>query len=917
MSPASPRAAAPGGASLIAWGLGLGAAGGALVGVIEVGWLLATAFGYFDGVFEILRLLACAVGLGAAAGACAGLLQGAAALLVESGARLLANKSPLAEWRARLVTALAIAPVAWVCAQIFRGPRAQQIAGHRLWAAVIGCLALALIYAVARVLIERMPLAGARASRLLALAALGAAVALHAANQEVLPRLYVFFHLGLDGLVFLTAELAVLALALRRRRTSGIRSLAVGVVALACGVGALFAFGRARALSTLVVEHAATLGRVLHASGRLRSAPAPVAAPVPVTPSAPQAALPPGPHLGDLDIVLITIDALRADRLTPELTPRLWALAGQGVRFRRAYTQVPHTSFSVATLLTGKHVFTQSALGLDPSRHQTLAAILKRERFKTAAFFPPSVFYIDRERLKSLEESSYGFEYVKYEYLAAPERSEQIRQFFAAEKPARAFVWVHYLEPHEPYDVHPGFTAEGASSARERYDGEVRFIDAEVGKLIDWVKQNRPRALIVVAADHGEELGEHGGNYHGTTLYDEQVRVPLVFAGAQPGLLTPREVGGAVGLVDVAPTLLSLLGVPRSLKMRGRDLGPWMGEQPLEPPPPGPVFAEIGRKKMIVSGDDKLICDLETDACQRYDLAADPAERRDLSGSGTREGELRAELTAWMAAESRYERGGDEGDAKVRRVLERGRLGERGVVRELGGLLNGAQSIGVRREAARLMAALPADPSARTALEEATRDPDRELQRWAELGLVRLDDAPAKKRVAEWAGSACEARGASGDAELCGRAALASGDVPLMGRALERAVDSPLGDALSFELQLEIIRALGATRDGRALDPLMLQLAQVRTRSETVRALKSLNDPRALDTLLRWLPAEPYIPVRAALAELCGGLARTPADRDRTRAALQSLRDGEREPAVRSAADAALGQLTDAANHSK
>ena len=89
----------------------------------------------------------------------------------------------------------------------------------------------------------------------------------------------------------------------------------------------------------------------------------------------------------------------------------------------------------------------------------------------------------------------------------------------------------------------------------------------------------------------------------------------------------------------------------------------------------------------------------------------------------------------------------------------------------------------------------------------------------------------------------------------------------------------------------------------------MLQLAQVRTRTETVRALKSLNDPRALDTLLMWLPAEPYIPVRAALAELCGGLAKTPADRDRTRTALQALRDGEKEPSVRSAAEAALAQL--------
>src|SRR5262249_18290119 len=114
-------------------------------------------------------------------------------------------------------------------------------------------------------------------------------------------------------------------------------------------------------------------------------------------------ALPDGPHLGPVDVFLITVDAMRADRLTPRTAPTLSALADSGVVFDRAYTQVPHTSFSLATLLTGKFVYALSALGLDAASHQTLPEVLKRERYKTAAFYPPSVFTIDRDRLRAME----------------------------------------------------------------------------------------------------------------------------------------------------------------------------------------------------------------------------------------------------------------------------------------------------------------------------------------------------------------------------------------------------------------------------------------------------------------------------------------------------------------------------------
>src|SRR4029079_11151819 len=107
----------------------------------------------------------------------------------------------------------------------------------------------------------------------------------------------------------------------------------------------------------------------------------------------------------------------------------------------------------------------------------------------------------------------------------------------------------------------------------DRYDGEIAYADAALGKLLAMIEARHPGAIVIVTADHGEEFDDHGGRYHGSSLYEEQIRVPLVIA--VPGV-APRVVSGPVELIDIAPTILGLLDIPIPSRMRGEALGPWL-----------------------------------------------------------------------------------------------------------------------------------------------------------------------------------------------------------------------------------------------------------------------------------------------------------------------------------------------------
>ena len=283
-----------------------------------------------------------------------------------------------------------------------------------------------------------------------------------------------------------------------------------------------------------------------------------------------------GPAVSAQNLVLITIDTLRADHVgaygySRAHTPTLDALAANGVRFERAYAAAPITLPSHATILTGRYPPGHGARdnGMTMSAVPTVATELHARGFKTAAFV--AAFPLDHQFGLSRGFDVYGdrlgrdasgkpanerpASQVVDEAIAwlrstnvEPSTNDERRTTNAAR--SRSFLWVHLFEPHAPY---------GDPSDRrpvvERYDEEIATVDREIGRLIGALGA-RSDTLIIVAGDHGEAFGEHGEFAHSIFVYDTTLRVPLIMSGP----VTKGLVSDAVTLADVAPTAMHLLG---------------------------------------------------------------------------------------------------------------------------------------------------------------------------------------------------------------------------------------------------------------------------------------------------------------------------------------------------------------------
>ena len=828
----------------------------------------------------------------------------------------------------------------WISFSLFLGGKMQKIPFHPLWSTVI--FGLSLIFTasfVPRFLhhVRKLDAQPIHKRLVIALCLFGGLCALHLADLRILPRLYPWFHGSLLVGKMVIAGLIAPLVWFRLSRHFALHAAMFLLCGLTVwqGIRSIDKLRRAMALRTTVIEHTILPSRFLsliphRQMGRKAQA---------IVDAQTQAPSYHGPRFAGRDVFLITIDALRHDEVSPNVTPTLHRLRQQGISFSRAYTQVPHTSFAVATLLTGKPVYALLQLGHDAGGHKTLPRILQNYRYKTAAFYPPSVFFVEHDRLQALEESAYGFEYVKVEYLSGDRRTTQVIDFLETEKPQQVFAWIHYLEPHEPYDVHPG-GPDKSRPDRERYDGEVRFVDAEVARLVSYLRVHRPGAVLIVAADHGEEFGEHGGRYHGTTLYDEQARVPLFFVDtAEHPIVQNREYAQPVGLIDVGPTLLGLLDIEPPQQMRGLDLAPWIftAQKSL---PTRAIWSEIGKRKMVVYGSHKLICDLASDSCQVFDLLSDPQEQKNLVDVDPRRtSELRGRLLGLLEESRRFEEAAanphnnpqSETQKKAQNVqadLSRARLGDRTVVPKLLSLLtDGSQAPIVTQQAVMLSAQLlsqsipilqeDADPvsalppvlvrdaigALRRQLLSETEVKDR---RWAAILLTRLGEQ--NRETDDIVQSLIGDEQAPAQQRLCG--ALSRQMKPSCRGREKRDCTSDALRVLDAALAIDdpdqvrpLLRVLGESRDGRALAPLVRNLSTVRSRVDVVSALGSLADRRAVSALSQTLLSDPYVHVRAeaarSLAHIGGSEAHSFLQKalqtEREEAVLRTLRSAEQE----------------------
>lgn len=830
------------------------------------------------------------------------------------GLEKLLGKSPWLSGSHAVAVLLAAPLLIYDAFAIFQGPQASRIPG-RHWISVglivLGLVALWLAVTLARWLLsraepgpDRVCAQGCRRWVFVAgVVATGAALAVSWANLRILPRLYHWFHLSLAILQLVLCLLAVrlffgTARGFLGRRASWTIAAFAPVLLLVVFVVERPIVARSQALRFFIYE------KTQLASIFARALPSGTRQTVKDGPTQAQPALPPlpaGPRFPEADVVLITVDALRADHLGSygyerAVSPNIDALAARGVRFEHAYTQAPHTSFSLASVMTGKYYPTLARLASSDT-HETLAQILRRYGWKTAAFFPPAVFYIDAHKMKAFESNHFDFEYVKYEYLDAEARIGQIEAFLASENPKKLFLWLHLFEPHEPYVAHAGF--DFGATDMDRYDSEIAYCDRVVGKVISLVEKMRPGAIIMVAADHGEEFGEHGGRYHGTTLFEEQVRVPFIVAA--PGL-SPHSVAGPSQLIDIPTTILGMLDLPIPARMRGTDLGPWLLAAPADRLPA--AFAEVEDKRMVVRGSEKLICDVSKDFCSMFDLASDPREAHDLADSRPdRLAALRQLLDAWLAEQVRYEAkllGAAGGVEPFARAIERGRLADASAASELASLLIGDAPVEARREAATiLVTTLPPRIDTKGALlAAAERADDAAIRAWASVAAFRAGAGEMASRLKALLEKATLDQ--DGGVGLQAALALAEhGD----GSGMDTLTTSFELCGADVSLCKRVVAALGKLKDRRATKPLLEHLALVQTRQETVEALASIADPSSVSALIGCLENDGYVHVRVNAARALGSIGGARAVR-----ALESALRREKEESVLVAIRASLAQ---------
>lgn len=550
------------------------------------------------------------------------------------------------------------------------------------------------------------------------------------------------------------------------------------------------------------------------------------------------------------NVLLVTVDTLRADHVgcyghPGAQTPTLDGLAARGVRFATAVAHAPLTAPSHASILTGlvpvRHGVRDNGGFALPGQVPTLAEAFRKAGYRTAAFvsgFPLDHRYgLDRGFDVYDDHLPNGDDPRRAPYVERPadQTTDAVLRWLegqTAEVKAGGgqrsawFAWLHYFDPHAPYEP-PGEWA-GRFPGRP-YDGEIAFVDSQLGRLLGWLDEHgeRSRTLVLVTADHGESLGEHGEQTHGIFIYDATLRVPWIMAG--PGV-PAAGVAQTVGRgVDVAPTLLDYAHLPTPGSLDGRSLRPAVagGSMSDEPAYAESLFASLHLGWAPLHGlrtaQWKLV---DAPRPELYALAEDSGETRDRFDERSEVAQpLRRQLESILSVKSPESRI-DAGSDAAERLRALGYLGVGQAPKSDASRRDPKDSIELLNQLERGLAEARANPD--LAIHELSavlrEDPGMELAlRYRAIAFQsagRQEESIADIRAIERGGSL-----STEDLVLLAESLRLAGRFDEALATLDRAVQHETRTPEPLLIKGRVLRAMGRTRDAAAAYESVLSLA--------------------------------------------------------------------------------------------
>ena len=357
---------------------------------------------------------------------------------------------------------------------------------------------------------------------------------------------------------------------------------------------------------------------------------------------------PPLADASGMNLLVITLDTTRADAVglygnTDGTTPRIDELGRTGIVFEHCYTPAPLTLPAHCSLFTGRypiaHQVRNNGTYVLPPSEETLARVLKGRGYETgavvASFTVAAKFGLSHGFDAYDEDFETGRPILNFTAEISADRVyDKFSRWLQGRTGKKFFGWVHFYDAHSPYVPHGDGAAAGDDPSWKLYEGEVRYVDAHVGKIVQALRDKGlyETTLIVIVGDHGEAFGEHTEQGHGIFCYEESLRVPLILHN--PRLFkSPKTVAGRLSLVDIMPGLLELLRVPTPAAVQGRSFWPLVDGK------------EAGRREIyfeslfgqeefnwapltgLLDGPLKYISLPEAEL---YDVDADPREARNL-----------------------------------------------------------------------------------------------------------------------------------------------------------------------------------------------------------------------------------------------------------------------------------------------